>query len=74
MEETGNAYGKSLYEKFCPPYYRKPLSFDEDVLKEQWIRAKYERKEFMNAEDTIYNRGYMEGMLFKKGISLNEFN
>lgn len=44
------------------------------VLKEQWIRAKYERKEFMNSIDTIYNKGYMEGLLFKKGKENNKFN
>lgn len=37
------------------------------VLREQWIRAKYERKEFMHQVDTVYSRGYMEGFLMKKG-------
>ena len=43
------------------------------VLKEQWIRAKYERKEFMNSTDTSYNKGYMEGMLYKTGKEGNKF-
>ena len=44
------------------------------ILKEQWIRAKYERKEFMNSTDTTYNKGYMEGILWKKGKENNKFN
>ncbi|XP_074594093.1 arf-GAP with dual PH domain-containing protein 1-like isoform X2 [Brevipalpus obovatus] len=52
MERNGNELAKQHYEK---------------VLREQWIRAKYERKEFMNKSDAVYNRGYMEGFLMKKG-------
>lgn len=38
------------------------------VLKEQWIRAKYERKEFVNASDSeaVYSKGFMEGHLWKR--------
>lgn len=32
MEENGNAYCKSLYEKYLPPYYRKPLSNDSELV------------------------------------------
>ena len=32
MEENGNAYAKSLYEKYLPPYYRKPLSNDNELV------------------------------------------
>lgn len=43
------------------------------MVKEQWIRAKYERKEFMHSTDTSYNKGYMEGILFKKGKEKNKY-
>ena len=36
-------------------------------MKEQWIRAKYERKEFMTPVDTVYSKPYMECYLMKKG-------
>lgn len=38
------------------------------VLKEQWIRAKYERKEFVNASNSeaVYSKGFMEGYLWKR--------
>ena len=32
MEENGNAYAKSLYERYLPPYYRKPLSSDNELV------------------------------------------
>lgn len=32
MEENGNAYAKSLYERYLPPYYRKPLSNDNELV------------------------------------------
>lgn len=36
------------------------------VLREQWIRAKYQREEFIQAEKQRYTRGTMEGFLHKK--------
>lgn len=49
------------------------------MLKEEWIRAKYERKEFMdsiNSIETIYNKGYMEGRmtLFCVAFQIETFN
>ncbi|XP_053201575.1 arf-GAP with dual PH domain-containing protein 1-like [Panonychus citri] len=67
MEQYGNELAKEHYEKHVPPYYRRPSHDDPNVLREQWIRAKYERKEFMHQVDTVYSRGYMEGFLMKKG-------
>uniref|UniRef100_A0A672G2F9 Arf-GAP with dual PH domain-containing protein 1-like n=1 Tax=Salarias fasciatus TaxID=181472 RepID=A0A672G2F9_SALFA len=38
------------------------------LLREQWIRAKYERKEFMCVErQEPYSAGYREGFLWKRG-------
>ena len=36
------------------------------ILKEQWIRAKYEREEFIHTSKQRYTRGTMEGYLFKR--------
>lgn len=45
------------------------------VLKEQWIRAKYERKEFVNPSDseTDYSKGFMEGQLWKRAKKEDKF-
>lgn len=44
------------------------------MVKEQWIRAKYERKEFTNVVDTPYSKGYLEGFLHKRGKEDGKFN
>ena len=36
------------------------------ILREQWIRAKYEREEFIHTSKQRYTRGSMEGYLFKR--------
>ena len=45
------------------------------VLKEQWIRAKYERKEFVNPSDSEagYCKGFMEGHLWKRAKKEDKF-
>lgn len=40
--------------------------FARRILREQWIRAKYEREEFIHVEKQRYSRGTMEGFLFKR--------
>jgi hypothetical protein len=42
------------------------VSFSHRILREQWIRAKYEREEFIHVEKQRYARGTMEGFLFKR--------
>eukprot|EP01114_Cavostelium_apophysatum_P008876 TRINITY_DN2178_c1_g1_i1.p1 TRINITY_DN2178_c1_g1~~TRINITY_DN2178_c1_g1_i1.p1 ORF type:complete len:515 (+),score=112.31 TRINITY_DN2178_c1_g1_i1:158-1702(+) len=49
MQEVGNARAKEIYEYNVPENYRRPNENDTYEL-EQWIRAKYERKEFMKRE------------------------
>ena len=51
------------------------LCFLSSVLKEQWIRAKYERKEFVNPSDSEagYCRGFIEGYLWKRAKKDNKF-
>lgn len=36
-------------------------------MKEQWIRAKYEREEFIHVDRQVYTSGNMEGFLWKRG-------
>lgn len=37
------------------------------VLREQWVRAKYEREEFIHIDRQTYLSGKMEGYLWKRG-------
>lgn len=43
------------------------------MIKEQWIRAKYERKEFIQPVDAPYSKGNMEGYLWKRGKKDGKF-
>ena len=43
------------------------------VLKEQWIRAKYERQEFNNPDKQEYLKGRKEGYLWKRGKDDRKF-
>lgn len=71
LESKGNRTGKDRYEQAVPVYYRQPTHKDKHVLLEQWIRAKYERKEFVQASTNRGNRPYesgrKEGFLWKRG-------
>ncbi|KAJ7376415.1 ArfGAP with dual PH [Desmophyllum pertusum] len=48
MEEHGNDKGNAIWARNVPLCYRRPKPTDPHVLREQWIRAKYERKEFID--------------------------
>ncbi|KAM8824973.1 arf-GAP with dual PH domain-containing protein 2 [Synchiropus picturatus] len=76
MKSKGNICAKALYEKAVPPYYYRPQPSDCSVLREQWIRAKYERTEF-NGETKYpppaYTTGFYEGTLWKKGKDKMQF-
>jgi hypothetical protein len=50
MQEMGNKKAKEIYEANVPEGYRRPNENDTYEL-EQWIRAKYDRKEFMRRGD-----------------------
>ncbi|CAM2099765.1 unnamed protein product [Caretta caretta] len=50
MATNGNNVAKARYESKIPPFYYKPTFPDCQLLREQWIRAKYERKEFIYTE------------------------
>uniref|UniRef100_A0A0F8AGY2 Arf-GAP with dual PH domain-containing protein 1 n=1 Tax=Larimichthys crocea TaxID=215358 RepID=A0A0F8AGY2_LARCR len=42
----GNNAAKAKYEQKVPAFYYRPTHTDCKLLREQWIRAKYERNEF----------------------------
>ncbi|XP_014344438.1 arf-GAP with dual PH domain-containing protein 1 isoform X2 [Latimeria chalumnae] len=74
MACTGNNIAKGKYESRVPPFYYKPTSSNCHVLREQWIRAKYERKEFIYIEkQEPYSAGYREGFLWKRGRDNGQF-
>ncbi|KAJ8363198.1 hypothetical protein SKAU_G00120290 [Synaphobranchus kaupii] len=74
MEENGNEAMKAKYEAVVPEYYYKPTHKDCQVLREQWIRAKYERKEFMESGKKLtYEEGTRDGMLMKRGRDNGQF-
>ncbi|XP_042324941.1 arf-GAP with dual PH domain-containing protein 1-like [Sceloporus undulatus] len=68
LAQHGNAKAKEKYEALVPSYYYHPVHTDCLVLREQWIQAKYERKEFMKPrEKPPYFNGVKEGILWKRG-------
>ncbi|XP_067472233.1 arf-GAP with dual PH domain-containing protein 2 isoform X1 [Thunnus thynnus] len=76
MKSNGNASARALYEKAVPAYYYRPQQNDCAVLREQWIRAKYERTEFTGETKyppLSYTTGFFEGMLWKKGKENTQF-
>ncbi|XP_062401104.1 arf-GAP with dual PH domain-containing protein 2-like isoform X1 [Sardina pilchardus] len=76
MRRHGNSAVKAHYEKFVPAFYYRPKQHDCVVLREQWIRAKYERREFTGEHmhlQKIYSSGCYEGTLWKKGKANKQF-
>ncbi|KAM9489950.1 arf-GAP with dual PH domain-containing protein 1 isoform 3-T3 [Salvelinus alpinus] len=74
MAENGNELMKQRYEAVVPVYYYKPTHKDCQVLREQWIRAKYERKEFTGeGKKRTYEEGTRDGMLMKRGRDNGQF-
>uniref|UniRef100_A0A672YLQ3 Arf-GAP with dual PH domain-containing protein 1-like n=1 Tax=Sphaeramia orbicularis TaxID=375764 RepID=A0A672YLQ3_9TELE len=68
MNSVGNNAAKAKHEQIVPAFYYRPTHKDCTLLREQWIRAKYERKEFVCVErQEPYSAGYREGFLWKRG-------
>ncbi|XP_034258725.1 arf-GAP with dual PH domain-containing protein 1-like isoform X1 [Pantherophis guttatus] len=68
LAQHGNALAKTTYEAHVPAYYYRPSYSDCQVLREQWIRAKYERKEFLEPKkEVLDSNGLKEGILWKRG-------
>ncbi|CAB1416948.1 unnamed protein product [Pleuronectes platessa] len=76
MQEKGNSAAKATFEKCVPAFFYRPQQKDCIVLKDQWIRAKYERREF-TGENTYFQQGYcsdlFEATLMKKGKDNKQF-
>uniref|UniRef100_A0A8I3WVX4 Ring finger protein 135 n=1 Tax=Callithrix jacchus TaxID=9483 RepID=A0A8I3WVX4_CALJA len=73
MTRNGNLHVKAKFEARVPAFYYIPQANDCLVLKEQWIRAKYERREFMADGETISLPGNREGFLWKRGRNNSQF-
>ncbi|XP_047434617.1 arf-GAP with dual PH domain-containing protein 2 [Mugil cephalus] len=76
MQERGNAAAKAIFEKCVPAFYYRPQQKDCVVLRDQWIRAKYERREFTEENTNYlraYNSGLFESSLWKKGKDNKQF-
>uniref|UniRef100_A0A667YF71 ArfGAP with dual PH domains 1 n=1 Tax=Myripristis murdjan TaxID=586833 RepID=A0A667YF71_9TELE len=55
-------------------FYYRPTHTDCKLLREQWIRARYERNEFEFIEkQEPYSAGYREGFLWKRGRDNGQF-
>ncbi|XP_035262270.1 arf-GAP with dual PH domain-containing protein 2-like [Anguilla anguilla] len=76
MKANGNAAAGTIYERAVPAFYYRPQEHDCVVLREQWIRAKYERREFTEENSHLqqaYCSGFYEGTLWKKGKDSKQF-
>ncbi|KAB5554083.1 hypothetical protein PHYPO_G00046110 [Pangasianodon hypophthalmus] len=74
MASIGNSSAKAKYEQMVPAFYYSPTHTDCQLLREQWIRAKYERNEFIYVErQEPYSAGYREGSLWKRGRDNGQF-
>lgn len=74
MASLGNEAAKRKYEAFVPAYYYVPTYRDSQVLLEQWIRSKYERKDFIEENKPLaHAAGYREGFLWKRGRDNGQF-
>ncbi|CAJ1076601.1 arf-GAP with dual PH domain-containing protein 2 [Xyrichtys novacula] len=76
MKSNGNERVREEYEKVVPAYYYRPQENDSLILREQWIRAKYERMEFsgeIKYPPVPYTTGFYEGFLWKKGKDNTQF-
>ncbi|XP_067333102.1 arf-GAP with dual PH domain-containing protein 1-like isoform X3 [Channa argus] len=74
MDSVGNNSANAKYEQTVPSFFYRPTHKDCTLLREQWIRAKYERKEFICAEkQEPYSTGYREGFLWKRGRDSGQY-
>ncbi|XP_069509150.1 arf-GAP with dual PH domain-containing protein 1-like [Ambystoma mexicanum] len=74
MAQHGNIAAKSRYEAHVPVYYYQPMHRDCQVLREEWIRSKYEREEFTEPNKlSLCTDGLREGNLWKRGRDNRQF-
>jgi len=55
MSEVGNVRGKEMYECNAPSYFFRGNESKSTIVRENWIRAKYVKKEFIKCEDKDKN-------------------
>ncbi|XP_062874797.1 arf-GAP with dual PH domain-containing protein 1 [Trichomycterus rosablanca] len=74
IASVGNNAAKAKYQQTVPAFYYTPTHTDCQLLKEQWILAKYERHEFIHVDrQEPYSTGYREGFLWKRGRDNGQF-
>ncbi|XP_029998650.1 arf-GAP with dual PH domain-containing protein 2-like [Sphaeramia orbicularis] len=76
MRERGNFAAKAIYEKSIPSFFYRPQHKDCFVLKDQWIQAKYDRREFTGETNYLqqtFNLDHYEVTLWKKGKDNKQF-
>nr|XP_054607742.1 arf-GAP with dual PH domain-containing protein 2 isoform X2 [Nothobranchius furzeri] len=76
MRERGNTAAKDIFEKCVPSFFYRPHQKDCVVLKDQWIRSKYERREFTGESNFFlktYSADLFEVVLWKKGKDNKQF-
>lgn len=76
MRERGNSSSNAVFEKCVPAFFYRPQQKDCIVLRDQWIRAKYERREFTGENEyrrLDYNSDVLESTLWKKGKDKKTF-
>nr|XP_057939429.1 arf-GAP with dual PH domain-containing protein 2-like isoform X2 [Doryrhamphus excisus] len=75
MRVGGNSVSKATYEKCVPAFFYRPQQTDCVVLKDQWIHAKYERREFTGEQilHPSYDADTSEVILWKKGKDNKHF-
>lgn len=77
MAGQGNKRAKELFEANVPNCWVPPSPDSRHVHREEWIRAKYERKEFTPTADERkrpYTIGIRQGHLFKRKKQCDEWN
>lgn len=73
LASLGNDQVNQVYEKSVSLAYRRPKPTDLMVVRDQWIRAKYERREFVEGAKPSYLSGHKEGQLWKRGKDAKAF-
>lgn len=51
MKKMGNERARNLFERRAPVFYIRPKEYDLAMVRERWIRAKYEKRLFVKEED-----------------------
>jgi len=66
MKKIGNVKAKYVYEFNAPSYYIRASETESSIVRENWIRAKYVRKEFVKSDDETKNLSSTEFRLPEK--------